>query len=134
MRRKLVGFTLIELMITVAIVGILAAVAVPAYTGYVQSANRSAAQQFMMEVSSRAEEYRLDAGQYPTAIGSGTGELDISVPSDVSNYYSVSLSASNSATPPTYTVTATPKSGTMQENESTLTLNSAGVKTPSDEW
>lgn len=134
MRRNQVGFTLVELMIVVLIVGILAAVAVPAYNGYVQRANRSAAQQFMMEVSSRAEEYRLDARQYPTAIGTGTGELDISVPSDVSNYYDVTLSADNSATPPTYTITASPKSGTMQQGESTLTLNSAGVKTPSDEW
>lgn len=134
MRRKLFGFSLIELMVTIVIVGILAAVAVPAYTGYVQRANRSAAQQFLMEVSSRAEEYRLDARQYPTAIGTGTGELDISVPSDVSSYYDVSLSADNTATPPTYTVTAAPKTGTMQEGESTLTVNSAGVKTPSDEW
>lgn len=134
MHRKLFGFSLIELMVTVVIVAILAAVAVPAYTGYVQRANRSAAQQFMMEVSSRAEEYRLDARQYPTAIGTGTGELDVSVPSGVSDYYNVSLSANNTATPPTYTVTAAPKAGTMQEGESTLTLNSAGVKTPSDEW
>lgn len=128
------GFTLIELMIAVIIVGVLAAIAIPTYTQYVQNANQSAAQQFMRDFASRVEQYRLDARNYPDARGTGANEIDVAIPADVSAYYSISLTSNNSATPPTYTITATPKSGTRQAGTSTLTLDSAGNTTPADEW
>lgn len=132
--RRHAGFTLTEILVVVVIVGILAAIALPAYDRYVQRANRSAAQQFMLDLASRAEQYRLDARNYPTAIGTGAGEIDVAVPTDVSDYYTVGIASNNAATPPTYTITATPKAGTRQEGESTLTLDSAGNRTPTDEW
>lgn len=132
--RRNTGFTLTEILIVAVIVGILAMIAVPAYNGYVQRANRAAAQQFMLDLASRAEQYRLDARNYPTAIGTGAGEIEVAVPEDASDYYSIDIAANNGATPPTYTVTATPKAGTIQAGESTLTLDSAGNRTPADEW
>lgn len=132
--RRNKGFTLIELMIAVLVVGILAAIAIPTYTQYVQRANRSAAQQFMLEVASRAEQYRLDVRAYPSGFASEGGDLVISIPGEVSKYYDPSLSATNTATPPTFTVTAAPKAGTTQEGTATLTLDSAGNKTPADAW
>lgn len=128
------GFSLIELMIAVLIAGILAAVAMPAYNQYVQRANRSAAQQFMMEVASRAEQYRLDARNYPAGFAADGGDLNITIPGDVDQYYNVTLTADNGATPPTFTVTAAPVAGTPQEGTGTLTLDSAGNKTPADLW
>src|SRR5437762_1440926 len=70
------GFTLGELMVTVAIVGILAAVAYPSYVRYGVRANRSAAESFMLEVSSRQERYLVDARQYAPDLAT----LGIAVP------------------------------------------------------
>lgn len=128
------GFTLIELMIVVVIVSILATVAFPSYSQYVIRANRSAVQTFMLDVASRAEQYRLDARNYPTGLGMGAGQLNVTVPADVSPNYTITLTANNAATPPTYTITAQPVVGSRQAGTSTLTLNSAGDKTPAGEW
>lgn len=132
-RRTAGGFTLIEVMITVAIVALLAAIAYPSYQQFVRDARQSDAQGFMMDVSSRAQQYRMDLRNYPTALGTNAGELDMDVPTEVSDYYTVTLTR-QAGPPQTYTITATPKAGTMQAGEATLTLTSTGNKTPADEW
>lgn len=97
------GFTLIELMITVAIVAILAAVALPSYRQYVIRANRSAAESYIMTVANKQEQYNLDARQYADTLSKLS-----TVPADVALNYSVTVTADNTATPPTYSVKATP--------------------------
>ncbi len=78
MRRTEQGFTLIEMMIVVAIVGILAMIAVPSYRSYMQRARTSEAVTFLSEIRQRQEAYRAEFGQYcsasaapGTAIGGG---------------------------------------------------------------
>lgn len=66
-RRPLAGFTLIELMIVVAIVGILAALAVPAFRGYVQRGRMAEGFAFLGEIRQREEAYRAEFGEYVTA-------------------------------------------------------------------
>lgn len=66
------GFSLIELMIAVAIAGILATIAYPSYTRYVTKSNRSAAESFIMTVSNKQEQYMLDARQYAELCSSRT--------------------------------------------------------------
>jgi prepilin-type N-terminal cleavage/methylation domain-containing protein len=61
------GFTLIELMIVVAIVGILAALAIPAFRGYVQRSRMAEGFAFLGEIRQRQESYRAEFGQYATA-------------------------------------------------------------------
>lgn len=121
------GFTLIELMITVAIVGILAMVAYPSYTAYIVRANRSAAQSFMFAVTNKQEQYLLDARSYATSLG----VLNMTVPADVAGKYTVTTTSDMTTTPPSYLVTAAPKTGQNDPRCGTLTLNHTGTKTQS---
>jgi len=65
--RKQSGFTLVELMITVAIIGILAAIAYPSYQQYVLRANRADAQAIMLENAQFMERYFTTNGTYAGA-------------------------------------------------------------------
>ena len=123
------GFTLIELMIVVAIIGILAAIAYPSYQQYVIRSNASAAQQAMMTIASRAEEYRVDVRRYPVSLGTAANQLSYTVPAEANKFYSITLAGNNGATPPNFVITAAPRAGTTQAGEPTMTLNSAGLKT-----
>lgn len=139
LRRTKTGFTLIELMIVVAIIGVLAAIAYPSYTNYTIRAKRSAAQAFMLNVASREEQTVLDLRSYvsvaananfpnaPTAVPSG---LNMTVPTDVTSLYAFSVAASGAA----YTVTAAPVAGKSQASDGTLTLDNFGTKLPADKW
>lgn len=85
------GFTLIELMVTVAIVAILAAVAIPSYSQYTQKARRSDAKTALLRAASVAEKYFLNNGNYPAATSPGAaalGTMNISTTSD-QGYYQI---------------------------------------------
>lgn len=122
--RRTSGFTLIELMITVAIVAILAAIAYPSYKQYLIRANRSEAQAYLMDLSQRQQQYLMDARAYT---GSET-TLGASQPSRVADNYTITITV-GSGLPPSFTITATPKSGTVQSGDGNLTINQAGAKT-----
>lgn len=128
-RRSKKGFNLIELMIVVAIIGILAAIAYPSYTNSMIKGSRGAAQAFMMEVAQRQQQYFLDNRGYTASLS----DLGMSAPDDVSSYYTVTV-ALVSGPPPGFTITATPKSGTRQAKDGALTLNHTGNRTPAEKW
>jgi type IV pilus assembly protein PilE len=122
------GFTLIELMVTVAIIGILAAVAYPAYTRYLVKSNRSAAEAYLMDVAQSETAYMADARSYATTLA----QLNLTTPKAVSDKYDISIAVTD--TPPGFTITASPKTGTNQAGDGDLTLNNAGTRTPNDKW
>ncbi len=129
--KKQSGFTLIELMVVTAIVAILAAIAFPSYNKHIQKARRSQAQQILLEIANRQEQYIIDARQYTATISN----LNISsIPDGWScdaqcsnNFYDVSVTVDNAATPPSYNISATAKND--QTSDGNLALNSTGLKT-----
>lgn len=132
--RPAAGFSLMELLMALAIVSILTVIAVPAYQQYVERAREGDAQAYLTGLSGRLQTYRMGHRVYPSALGSGTGELEAAVPDSVSDYYSISYSVDNSARPPNYQITATPKTGTAQEDAPELEFHSDGTKKPEDAW
>lgn len=127
--RRSWGFTLVELVVTVAIVGILASASYGSYQNYIKRANRSAAQQFMLDVMNRQELYLLDARAYASDVG-GTG-LGMTIPDRVAQHYAITIALS-AGPPPGYVITATP--GGNQATDGVLTLSNAGQKLPLHKW
>lgn len=123
-RRSALGFTLIELMIVVAVVAILAAVAVPGYQDQVRKSRRAQAKADMVEYSQRAERFHTVNNTYqgftlPTTQSPREGT--------VSRYV---LGIQQTAS--TFTITATPQSTQSKDKCGTMTINQAGVKTPAE--
>ena len=132
MRQKTAGFTLMEVMITVAIVAILAAVALASYRSQIVRSNRSAAESFMQEVAGKEERYLLDNRQYASganALKTLFNSATDPTPSNGSGTYKVSV-ADDSATGPGYKITASPI-GSQQTDDTacgSVTLDSKGTK------
>ena len=123
------GFTLIEVLIAVAVVAILAAIALPSYTDHLRKARRGAAQSHLLDIAHREHQYLLDARAYANSVST----LGLTTPSEVSQYYTISITTA-AGPPPTFTATATPIAGKAQASDVTLTIDNAGAKTPTDKW
>ncbi len=119
MKRYLHGFTLIELMVTVAIIGILAAIALPSYQAYVRRANRAAAEAEMMNIANVEQQYFLANKAYTDLTG-----LSYSLPSTVSSYYTCPVIPD---TTPSFTITCNPQGSQLADGA--LQLKSDGTRT-----
>lgn len=121
------GFSLIELMIAVAIVGILVAIAVPSYQDHLRKGRRADAQAFLTQVAQRQQQYLLDARTYATSLA----ELSLVAPTTVTEHYTIAL-AVPAVVPPGFTVTADPIPGGVQVKDGKLSITNTGAKTRDD--
>lgn len=134
------GFTLIELMITVLIIGIIAAVAYPSYQDYTRKARRTDAFQALSNTASRQELFYSKNLRYASSLEAfqATGAIDgpYVVPYSTTDADDYRLSLTTAATMQQYTLSAIPTAGKRQAADScgTLTINHRGAKTPANCW
>ena len=123
------GFTLIELMIAVAIVAVLARIAYPSYVSHVQKGARRSAQAQMLDIANREQQYLMinkTYASYSTLTSSG-----YVFPSELTSKYSPAITIGTD-TLPSYTITFTATGN--QSSDGDLRLTSTGTKTPSSKW
>ena len=130
-RVKQRGFTLIELMITVAIVAILAAVAYPTYQDAMIKNRRAAAKALLSDVAQRQQQYLMDSRAY-AADPDALTTLKVAQTPDVTRFYAITVVAAS--TPLAFTATATPISPGPQAKDGPLSITQNGAKLPADKW
>ena len=129
--RKHQGFTLIELMIVVVIVGILATIGIPSYRDYVRRANRSAAKSVLLQSVQFLERSRTTSNSY--ALKGDGGAMDVNAlptkqaPADGDKKYDIQL---NDLTVGTYTLVAVPVVGGPMGDDpcGNLSIDELGVR------
>lgn len=130
-RIKAKGFSLIELMIVVAIVGILAAVALPSYRNHIIKASRGAVQTELLDLASLQEKIFLNSNNYSPNVttaynGTAAGGLGRTSGLSKDGKYTIGIDISSPAQ--TFVLTATPVDGSSQEGDGNVSISESGQR------
>jgi type IV pilus assembly protein PilE len=129
-KAKIKGFTLIELMIVIAIVAILVALALPSYSAYIRKAKRGDAERLLMNWANVQEIWRANNPTYADDVAAPNG-----IPLPTHDYYDFSLGAPNPPSASAYLLIATPTGDQVNDKDrgkscSPLSLDQSGAKRP----
>ena len=118
-RPRQTGFTLIEVMIVVAIIGILGSIAYPSYTEYVRKGHRASAKAALLQAAQWMERAATATGTYPV-----TANFPANLQAVDGNRYTVSVNSDGA----TFTLTATPQGAQSGDKCGNFTLTNTGTK------
>lgn len=120
--RSMGGFTLVELIIAVAVIGILAAVALPSYQSHIAASRRADAKSALLGVAQVMERYYTERGTY---VGATLGSTGLYPSTSPQGYYTLSI-ASQSAS--AFSLTATRAGAQVGDKCGNYTYDQAGTK------
>jgi type IV pilus assembly protein PilE len=128
------GFSLIELLIAIVVVGVLAAIALPAYTSQLRKSARAEAQAFMTTAAGNQQQYLLNRRAYASSLDpSSPGYVGVAPPADLNGKYTFAVVAA-AGLPPTFTLTATAIGVQANDPCPTMFIDSAGNRNPPTCW
>jgi type IV pilus assembly protein PilE len=123
------GFSLIEVMIAVAVIAMLIAIALPNYTSYMRRSARAEIQAAMTDIAARQAQFLVDRRAYAATVAATGWQW----PSGLSSKYTLTLNVV-AGPPPSFSLTADAQGSQASDKCPSMTIDSAGTRSPANCW